>query len=361
MASIAASGTSSSEPCIGWAERFLSSAPRLVGNLEGVPFDQRDYANRQSLAEDIATFAHPVAAVTGRSAIIDSGTTGHLLDQVTAALVAPPGSPARHLVSLDPTGAGTASIVIGDLDSADFVSYLVPGMFYTVDTQMVGWTDAAQAVYDTEVEWLATLAETDPRLDGATVATVAWIGYETPGMGNFTTLDLAYGGRDAIAASINAVRTLRGAEQPFLSVIGHSYGSTAAMMALADFRIEVDALAVVGSPGSDATTAAALGVAGDNVFVGEADWDQVKDTAFFGVDPGTAAFGAHRFSVDGGVDPLTGATLASSTGHDAYFEPGSESLRNLALIALGKGYLVTTDAPGAIVAKAFGGLNGAGG
>ena len=326
---------------------FLSGAPQMVGNLEGVPFDLRDYANRQVLASTVESVAAPAKNV-GRSALIDANGTGHLLGEIQKALIAPAGAPARHLVSLDPSGSGTAAIVIGDLEDADYVSYLVPGMFYTVDTQMVRWADAAQAVYDTEVEW----ADRD-----TTVATVAWIGYETPGMIDFTTLDLAYGGRDAIAASVDGLRAIRGADQPYLSVIAHSYGSTAAMMALADLGIEVDALAVIGSPGSDAPTAASLGVVGGNVYVGEADWDQVKDTSFFGVDPGSTAFGAHVFSVDGGEDPRTGLDLLGSTGHDEYFVRGSESLRNLALISLGRGFLVTTDDPGSIAPKGYAGLN----
>ena len=91
------------------------------------------------------------------------------------------------------------------------------------------------------------------------------------------------------------------------------------------------------------------------------DWmtpfTQVKDTSFFGVDPGSTAFGAHVFSVDGGKDPRTGLDLLGSTGHDEYFVRGSESLRNLALISLGRGFLVTTDDPGSIAPKGYAGLH----
>lgn len=332
---------------------MLTAAPQVVGNLEGVPFGIRDVANRRVLTQT----SHELSALDGgRSQVVDSENRLHMLAQVRAALVTPAGAPERHLISLDPNGTGTASIVIGDLAAADFVSILVPGMFYSVDGQMVAWADAAQELYDEEVAWVSTLAVTDPRYADAHVATVAWIGYETPSMVNFTTLDLAYQGRDAIAATINGLRELRGTQQPYLAVLAHSYGSTATMLALTDFGLDIDALVLVGSPGSSAQSVGDLGVAGDNVYVGEANWDQVKDSAFFGPDPGSAAFGAHSFSVNGGLDPLTGMTLLESTGHNEYFAAGTESMRNIALISLGQGRLATTDSGAAPVKRAVSSL-----
>jgi len=332
---------------------FLESAPTLVGNLEGVPFGLRDYANRQALDLASSQLRQQAGSTGSRSRLIDASGTSHMLEQIEDALVAPAGAPPRYLLSFDSSGSGTASIVIGNIETADFVSYLVPGMFYTVDGQMVPWAAAAQSLYDTQTQWIDHLGEADPSLTDATVATVAWLGYETPSMVNFTSLDLAYEGRDAIAATVNGIRELRGDDQPFLSIVAHSYGSTATMMALIDYGIEVDALALIGSPGTSAKTAADLNVVGDNVFVGEAAWDQIKDTAFFGTDPGSASFGAHAFSVDGGTDPVTGQQLAASTGHNAYLDSGSESMRNLALISLGRGYLVTTDSGAAAVPRGF--------
>ena len=322
---------------------LLSSAPGLVGNLEGVPFGTRDTANRAFLSKTISGLSGPESG--SRSQALDASTQLRMLQKVSVALVAPAGAPARTLLSLDPTGAGTASIVIGDLGSADYVSILVPGMFYTVDGQMAAWTAAAQGLYDEQVAWVNQLGL------GGTVATVAWIGYETPSLVNFTSLDLAYKGSDALADAVNGLHALRGDNQPYLSLIAHSYGSTAAMMALTDYGIDIDSIGIIGSPGSSAQLATDLGVPGDNVYVGEADWDQVKDSAFFGSDPGSASFGAHHFRVAGGTDPVTGSALLGSTGHDEYLMVGSESLRNLALVALGQGRLVTL-ADGSAVAKA---------
>jgi hypothetical protein len=328
---------------------LMATTPQLIGNLEGVPFGDRDRANRVTLDSVIAELR--AVPAPGRSGQIDEQSELRMLDEVRAALVAPPGAPARYLLTLDPANGGTAAIVIGDLQSADYVSFLVPGMFYSVEGKLVDWASAAQTYYDTEADWIDRLGATNPHLTNATAATVAWIGYRTPGMIDFTSLDLAYDGRDAIAASINGLRALRGEDQPTLTVIGHSYGSTAAMMALSDLHVDVDAIAVVGSPGSTAATAADLGVRGDNVYVGEAELDQVEDTAFFGADPGSAAFGAHAFGVGGGFDDLANEPLAGSTGHDEYFAAGSESMRNLALIGLGQGFRATSTTGGALVER----------
>ena len=320
---------------------LMTSAPYLVGNLEGVPLSLRDTANRSYLNSSIAELSAVTAG--GRSEALDASTRLSMLQKVSEALVAPPGAPTRSLLSLDATGAGTAAIVIGNLGTADYVSILVPGMFYTVDGQMAAWTAAAQGLYDEQVAWIADLG-----LGDATVATIAWIGYETPSLVNFTSLDLAYEGSRALAATVNGLHELRGSDQPYLALVAHSYGSTAAMMALTDYGIAVDSIALIGSPGSAAQQASDLGVPGDNVYVGEADWDQIKDSAFFGSDPGSASFGAHHFRVAGGVDPLTGANLLGSTGHDEYLVTGSESLRNLALVSLGQGRLVTADDGGGL-------------
>jgi hypothetical protein len=78
-----------------------------------------------------------------------------------------------------------------------------------------------------------------------------------------------------------------------------------------------------------------------NVYVGEAAWDPVPNSAWFGSDPGSPSYGAMRMSVGGGVDAITKELLAPSFGHNEYFGPGTESMRNMALIGIGHGELVT--------------------
>ncbi|HTM84523.1 MAG TPA: alpha/beta hydrolase, partial [Mycobacterium sp.] len=274
-------------------EQMLASAPHVVGNLGGVPFDVRDAANREYLKQSLATLEDELAVRPGRA--VSAGVRGHLhtLDEIGKAVKPEPGQPPRTLVSLDTGSPSRAAIVVGDLTSADYVSYMVPGMFFTIDGQVGDWADTATDLYREQVAWLKHFASTDRSLQGKTVATVAWIGYETPHLLTVGSLDLAHQGAEYLTQDIEALQSLRDGTEPFVSVIGHSYGSTAAMLALQRRTFQIDAFAVVGSPGSAAQSVSALDVRGGNMYVGEAAWDPVVNTAFYGSDPGAASYGAH--------------------------------------------------------------------
>jgi pimeloyl-ACP methyl ester carboxylesterase len=179
------------------------------------------------------------------------------------------------------------------------------------------------------------------------VATVAWIGYQTPALMNIGGLDLATQGADALDNAIAGLQATRIGNEPFISVMAHSYGSTAALLALQRDTVTVDALALLGCPGSDAQSASQLSVRNHNVFVAEAALDPVVHSAFFGSDPGSASYGASVMNVAGGIDPLDHQTLGASIGHNGYFSEGSESMRNLALIGIDQGGLVTIASSGA--------------
>ncbi|MDQ1577497.1 MAG: hypothetical protein QOE21_184 [Microbacteriaceae bacterium] len=326
---------------------WLAVAPGVLGNLEGVPFGVRDTANRNYLRESIADLTSGIKSGIGRGELVAARARLQMLQQVQAALVTPSSASsatppqARHLLSLDPSGVGRAAVVVGDLSTADYVSYLVPGMFFTVDGQMVDWTVIAQDLNSEQENWVSLLSKTDPSMAGKKVATVAWIGYQTPGLTGITSLGLADDGADKLGSSIEGVQAARAGHEPFVTIVGHSYGSTAAMIELAKGGVNVDALVLIGSPGSAAQSASDLAVRGDNVYVGEAAWDPVVNTAFYGSDPGAASFGAHKMDVSGGVDPITHKLLAPAIGHLGYFDAGTEAMRNIALISLDRDSLVT--------------------
>lgn len=326
-------------------QRLLTATPELIGNLDGIPFGTRSVANRAYLQDAIRELEQKLSTGVGRGMNVEVTNHLHMLTQIDAALDSRAGEPARSLVSLDTTSPGRAAIVVGDLASADFVSYLIPGMFFTIDGQVDDWADTATTLFSDQTAWLKRLGDSSK-----TVATVAWIGYQTPHLFNVGSLTLADEGAANLSRSIQGLQTLRGLDQPFVSVMAHSYGSTAAMIALQDASFKIDALAVVGSPGSAAQSASSLAVRNGNVFVGEAGWDPVVNSAFYGSDPGAASYGAHRMSVAGGVDAITSAALGASYGHNEYFQPGSESMRNFALIGIDEGGLVMNDSGSTIAA-----------
>ncbi len=329
--------------------RLAETVPQLVGNLEGVPMHARDDANRAFLADSIDDVAVQLDSGIGRAAAASLEQRVRMLEAVEETLQASETDAPLGLLSLDPEGAGKAAIVVGDLATAEYVSYLIPGMFFTVEGQMKDWTAEAIQLRDEQRSWLDRLGRADEE-----VAVVAWLGYQTPSLVDIGGLELAEEGRDLLARSLDGLLVQREGNEPYLSLVAHSYGSTAALMMLTEFDIEVDSLVLVGSPGSAAGSVEQLHVRGGEVYVGEAAWDFVPDSAFFGSDPGSPEYGAHVLDVDGGADPITGKKLAPAFGHNGYFDADTEAMRNMALVSIGEGDLATIvdeAAPARVVAE----------
>lgn len=323
---------------------LANDLPGVVGALEGVPYAVRDAANRTLLADTVAAIDVQLRAGVGRAMEDELRARLVMLDAVERALETGPSGEERTLIAFDPTGEGRAVIGIGPLDRADYVTFFVPGMYVGVSAQLVDWAGNAETALLEQRAWLDELGR------DADVATVAWIGYDTPTVMSIGSLDLAFQGREALTRSLqglDAVRSGSGAGSdagPFVTVVAHSYGSTAAMMSLQDDAVAVDALVMVGSPGGPAPTVDDLKVANGNVWVAAADTDPIPRTGVYGNQPLDEEFGARRFSVKAMVDPITGEHLDDITGHVYYFWPGTTSVRNTALIAIDEGRLVTTDA-----------------
>jgi hypothetical protein len=335
--------------------RFTKSMPELVGNLDGVPFTVRDSVNREYLSTAIATAKSSLQSGIGRAKLVSEKHHLEILEQIARTLKTSKNEPVRQLLTFDPTGNARAAVSVGNVETADYVTYLVPGMFFTVQGQVYDWTTIAQDLHSEQDSWLKTLAKTDPSYQGKTAATVAWIGYSTPGVLDIASLKEADEGADLLGSAVHGVQAVRSSSMPYITVVAHSYGSTAAMIELAKGDVTVNALALIGSPGAAAQTASSLSVSHDNVYVGEAAWDPVVNTAFYGSDPGSASFGAKTMDVAAATDPITGKKLAASIGHLGYFDAGSTAMRNLALIGLGQGSLVlngTTQDAGRVLAKA---------
>jgi hypothetical protein len=244
-------------------------------------------------------------------------------------------------------------IIIGDASTADYVDYLIPGMFSDVDTQIVAFANSSDNIATQQQAWIKKLNPGVPASQLPTVATFAWIGYQTPNIVNVASMQLAREGQASFTSSLEGLRAERAARvtkaadgtvtagsQPFVAVLAHSYGSTAVMLSLQDDAVKVDALAIVGSPGSPARSASQLKVTNGNVWVGAAETDPVPQTGIFGSQPLSTSYGAHRFGVDGATDPVSLAALRGAVGHNDYFVSGTESLRNMVLIGINRGDLV---------------------
>ena len=315
---------------------LTEAVPGVVGNLEGLPYADRAAANDRQLTRTLGATAARLG--TDRERDDDAERLAMLQQVLRAVQDRSSGWAGRSLVSLDPVLPGRAAVAVGDLDAADDVTVLVPGMLFTVTGQLVDWSETAGDLQEEQATWAVRLDPDDGPGDGTAV--VAWMGYRTPGLTDFSTLDLARAGADHLEEALLGVEAARGASPARVTVVAHSYGSTTATLALSSGRVAVDSLVVLGSPGSVVGTVADLGVRGGDVYAAAGSFDPVAGSAYFGADPGTAGFGAVLLHTGGGADGYTGRALAAALGHNSYLVPGTETMRSTALIGLGRGDLV---------------------
>ncbi|MFC5243646.1 alpha/beta hydrolase [Streptomyces atrovirens] len=228
----------------------------------------------------------------------------------------------RQLLDFDGRGAGLVTEVLGDLAHADRVAVLVPGSDTGIDTYG-RFRAAALALHE--------------RL-GTRAAVVAWLGYETPATVSATaaTTDRAEEAAPELRRLVGDLRDVAGPGAR-ISLLCHSYGSV--VCAEAADGLDVDDIALLGSPGTGSDTAAGLrtrariwAARGADDWVGNVPHLSVGllgTTVGFGTDPVSPAFGARVFAAGDG-------------GHSDYFDPGSTSLANLTRIVLGETRAVTS-------------------
>lgn len=107
-------------------DRLADTYPLVVGNLDGVPAQTRFRANRRSLAQASRTEEKRAQDVSLTPADRDEASRReHRLESLA--------DPARQVLVFDPTGDGLVAEVFGDLDRAQRVSVIVPG----VDTDLL--------------------------------------------------------------------------------------------------------------------------------------------------------------------------------------------------------------------------------
>jgi pimeloyl-ACP methyl ester carboxylesterase len=232
--------------------------------------------------------------------------------------------PPARLLTLDLAGAGRVAIGLGDVDRAEHLAVVVPGM----------GQDAGHGVPGTVRRALDLLAEAR-RQSAQSTAVVAWIGYAAPGWRQVPFPTRARAGGRMLSADLATLAAARIGEPAHVTLVGHSYGSTVVGAAMQSGPRRADDLVLLGSPGVLADQVGRLGLGGHRVYVGEAELDPVADLGAFGADPGDRRFGATRIRVDAAPgSPWPDQVLAA---HSHYFDPGSESLRNVARVVVGRG------------------------
>ncbi|MDH6542055.1 hypothetical protein M2167_004598 [Streptomyces sp. SPB4] len=295
--------------------RLADGFPLVVGNLDGVPAETRYRANRNSLVQ-----AARVEEARGRDVALtpaDRSTAvrrAHRFESLA--------EPGRQIFVFDPTGAGLAAEVFGDLRTARRVSVIVPG----VDTDAVTFERSTRRL-TAPVGMAQSLYEAERAArPGEQNAVIAWAGYTAPtGLG----VDAATGRLAVQGATRLEALTAALPGNASVALFCHSYGSVVCGVAAHRLPDRVTDLVVAGSPGMRAENAADLHTSA-RVWAMRDEGDWIADVPHLEV--GGLGHGADP------VSPAFGARLLSSAGaksHTGYFEPGTSSLDNFAKIGTG--------------------------
>lgn len=266
-----------------------------------------------------------------RKAAID-GVAHALADSMDPAI------PPRHLLYLDLDGPEPlAAVAVGDLDTATHVTWQLSGSGIRVRTAMWGTArEAGQLLLEQRA-----VGAPDP-------AVVAWLGYSSPGLVRAVSNRAARTAVERLTHDLLTFARLR-PDRPFTAIEAHSYGATLAAHTLEKLRGEsaapaVSVLATTGSAGMPRRFARdpdLLGIPEERVFEAVAADDLLARTGR--ILSGRTLVG-RRFAVDGrpGLDllPVTGHNTSrfmpgAPRGARGYRDPGTLSLRNLALVTTG--------------------------
>ena len=230
-----------------------------------------------------------------------------------------------------------AALAIGDVDNAEYVATLVPGMTTNCRTSTALNLSYASNLRDAAVKAGA---------DRGNVATIAWLGYDAPPAlpdPSVASTAQAEAGADPLrkfATGIHSWRSERGMDV-HQSIIPHSYGSTTAGIAMRSIGKDVvDGFAYTGSPGAGVASVGTLGVDKDHVWVSAVPHhDAVQGVGTdgnFGLDPKTLKGIGHLSGDASGAKGYSTYSLNPVANHSSDFVAHEPEKANHALNDLGE-------------------------
>jgi len=320
---------------------LLAGRPDVLGRLDGMPATVRDQANRALLIAQIADARGEIVRLRsspgpppgvapylwrqgGEQAIGRRLEELHHLLAVLESIRAAVSPPSRLLLLLDAAGSGRAVVAVGNPDVARHVAVVVPGMATGVEDDLGALVRSAGRLHDAAAAQSAG--------GEGSVAVLAWLGYATPSIATVLFDRKAKAAMEDLRRCLAGLRVAgRAWPAPHVTVVGHSYGSLVAGLALQGRRL-ADDLVLLGSPGVGLDRADDLRVPKGRVYVAEAPGDRVADTGYFGGDPSEEAFGATALST---TQAPEGQPSAATRGHSRYLDAGTASLSNVAAVVAG--------------------------
>ena len=282
---------------------LVRSRPDIVGSSDGVPAWARDRANRHVL-EQVLGDPRSDGDRRATAAVV----AGVLAAEEAAGRVA-------QLHLLDLVGDRVA-ISFGDLDAAEAVALVVPGVGTSPADDLADVTGDAR-------DLAAAARRADPEV---AVAAMAWLGYRAPHSvpAALTRSAAGRGGAflDGALAGLAGARTSAGAASPRTTVVGHSYG-TVVLDEAADRpgRLDADAVVLLGSPGMEDDAAS---LEAPEVYDAASAADPISWTGWFGTETWAERFGS------------TGLPTDAGTGHSGYFDRDRPTLAAMGEVVAGR-------------------------
>jgi hypothetical protein len=354
---------------------LLANHPEPVGNLDGVPAQDRDRANRTVLAATVIRLELRRGELVARTDRADAGD-GELrdLDDKLRGIRAidrrlrdaGAGKQRPYLMGLDTDGRGHAIVSMGNPDIADNVVTFVPG------------TTTRLGAMGVDVGWADIMVDSARAADPSEgTAAIAWVGYDAPQdvintdighLGEDATSDrYALQARDDLDRFQDGLRATHDGPRSHNTVVGHSYGTTVVGYTARDRGLDADEVIFVGSPGVGVDHAGDLGIPPEHVWSSTARNDPIQygydlaDVAraglgldpridlVHGANPSSPQFGGQVFASDPGDPvvrwewerhgPFDGIPVPvprfSVNAHSQYWDPGSASLENMGQIIVG--------------------------
>ncbi len=320
--------------------------PDWIGNLDGIDGFSRDKANRMRLESMIAD-----AEADVEKRLADSINKGSLTDTETLPranalreararladleLLRDTIEEDQQLLVLDNSGERLkTAVVVGNVDTADHVAVFIPGNGTTVTKSLKGHI---QSIRDLRIE-AAIQAETTT----GNVATIAWLGYDTPQTDpSLFTVGKAQEGADRLVPfleGIHASHIASGQGDPYLTGTGHSYGSTTLGIALTQVNEGVvDAAILAGSPGAGVQDILEYRLeAGDAYVSGVPSGDGIVGLGadgIFGKNPMTLNGFTHLSNDIGDIsDESVIDKLNPIRNHSIYMQSGTEAFTDIARV-----------------------------
>ena len=334
-------------------QNIINKHPAWIGNLDGIPSNERYQANLiwlPIMQAEIDKSVKDYEPKLTRDGIITPGykemlqrqqdlhalSTMFLDDKGKPKSLDNEGKPSpvngRTLLVLDNSGDHfRAAIASGDVDNAAHVVVSTPGMDSTVDNGLVKSNgDPAKYVNGTEnIMKESGLGWSTAKNKGQeTVAGVTWLGYDAPHAEKVFSSGEAKEGGKYLADFYDGLQETHHGD-PHLMAAGHSYGSLATGYALRQSTAPDD-FSIMGSPGPSSVDASEFHMLPDHTFAAANNWDGVAASGYYGGNPTT-----NPNSDFTALDTDANGPYKYSSGHSHYTDKGSTSLHSQGQILKG--------------------------